>query len=141
MEFRSLIPIKLADLIRVSQFKLRLANQQARSFLQRSLCRQQRKLGKIVFLAEVSQYNVRGLPVIVIPEKLRDRIIGKMPAAAHDPLFKGPGIRSNFKHLDVMIRLQNNAVSTPQTFKDEIRKISQVQCDPDFYPALFDYKT
>ena len=70
-----------------------------------------RDVGIVVVLGEMRQDHVAGARVEAfgIGEKFADRVIRKMPGAAHDALLDVPGIRPDLQHFEIVIGFQHQA--------------------------------
>ena len=84
----------------------------------------------------MSQYDVSGFAVEIVFEKLRDTVVGQVPAPAHDPLLQGPGIGAGFEHLNIVVGFQDDAVTPLQSLQHEVGDIPQIQGDPDLNAVL-----
>ena len=96
------------------------------------------QLREIVFLAEMSQDNMRNVIDRLMTkscDQLCATVIGQMPFLTLDSFLEGIGIASCLKHMYIMIRFQIKDVRIQQFLYDTIVKVSEVCCRSDLFPS------
>ena len=83
------------------------------------------------------EYQVarRGIEAIGVGKILAHRVIRKMPSAAQDALLHHPRIRTDFQHLEIVIRFQDQALGAAQMHFHQFRHVAKVRHQRHFRPV------
>ena len=88
-----------------------------------------RQIGIVVFLRKMREDEVARARVktVRIAKIFADGMIREMPGAAEDALLDDPGIRSDFQHVQIVIRFEQQTIRVAQMNFDEFRHIAEVR--------------
>ena len=92
------------------------------------------EVGIVVRLRDVSEDEETGAGVkaLGIGEKFADDVIRKMAGARHDALLDVPGIRADLQHFEIVIRLEDEAVTFAEMMLDEFGEVAEIGDDGEF---------
>src|SRR6185437_3800930 len=89
---------------------------------ERALRRQQSQARQVVVLAQMREHHMRGRAVELVAQELGQAVVGKMAQARCHPLFQSPGIAAVLEHLEVMVRLEHQAIGAADAVEHMGRK-------------------
>ena len=81
--------------------------------------------------AEVPQNESRGRRVEIVLNKRAGDFIGEMSHAPHNALLDGPRIGADFKHVEIVVRFEQQNIRAVQMEANGIRHVSEVGGDGD----------
>ena len=93
-----------------------------------------RDIGVVVFLGDVRKDEVArvGIETIGISKEFAYRVIGEMASAGEDALLDNPWVRTDFKHIEVVIGFENHAIGFAKVNFNELRHVTEVGADGYF---------
>ena len=94
------------------------------------------KLRHIIFLAQMSKKYRLQIIMDQSCQKLSCPLIGKVPFISQYPLFQIIRIRSDLKHIDIMVCLQQKSIHPLQGFYCIIIVIAKVCYDRSLFPSM-----
>jgi hypothetical protein len=105
-----------------------------RASLQALFGRNPSNVGCVVLLGNMGQDNITGAAVehFRIGEEIADDAVGKVAGTAHDALFDMPRVWTDFKHVEVVIGFENQAIGIAQMMFDQFREITEIGDDGHF---------
>src|SRR5579859_588997 len=121
---------KLKNLRRLFLVRDYQARRQAAA-VERLLRHYSRNFRMIVVLAEMAQNQSRGGGIELVAEIIAHHFVRQVAVAAHYALLHRPGIRSDLKHIEVVIGFEQQHVRAAQVELDRVRDIAEVGDDAD----------
>jgi hypothetical protein len=91
-------------------------------------------IGRVVLFRQMREDQIARAAVedLRIGKKLADHVIGKMPGAAHDPLFDMPGIRADLEHFEIVVRFEQQKIGLAHVLLDKFGEVAEIGDDRDF---------
>ena len=85
----------------------------------------------VILFRQMGEDEIAGASVksIRIGEEFADCMVGEVSVTGKNALLDDPRIRPNLKHLHVVVRLQNETITSAKMDLDELRHIAQVGTD------------
>src|SRR5438477_12881614 len=86
----------------------------------------------IVVLAEMPQNQCGSASIKFMSNIVGHHIVREMTVAAHHALLDGPGVRTHFKHLQIVVGFEHQNVRAAQMKLDGVRNVPKIGYNCDF---------